>query len=423
MGRLFVSKTSLNGEVEVSGAKNSALPIIAAALLTDEKVTLRNVPVLADVEVMIDILRLVGKDVKFDKQNNIVEISGNIKYTHIPYDLVRKMRASFNVLGPIAAMMGNASTPLPGGCAIGLRPVDYHIEGLKKIGFEIIFEHGEVSAKYVGKEEDVIVNLPFPSVGATEHIMSTACILPGTTVIENSAMEPEIVDLQNFLNSMGAKITGAGTSRIAVEGVKRLSGVEYKIIPDRIEAGTYVIALLTTQGEGIIKNIEIHHLDALWDTLERTGVKLLKGNGYVEIKKIESWKGTDINVLPYPGFPTDLQPQIIVYLSLANGTSVVTENVFKNRFAHVAELSRMGANIKVHENTAIITGVDKLSGTQVMGTDLRATAALLIAGLSAEEETEIVQVDHIFRGYEKLIEKFGKLGAQLRYDLEGVSLI
>ncbi len=423
MGRLYVSKTSLSGEVEVSGAKNSALPIIAAALLTDEKVTLLNVPVLADVEVMIDILRLAGKDVKFDKQNNIVEISGNIKYTHIPYDLVRKMRASFNVLGPIAAMMENASTPLPGGCAIGLRPVDYHIEGLKKIGFEIIFEHGEVSAKYIGKEEDVIVNLPFPSVGATEHIMSTACILPGTTVIENAAMEPEIVDLQNFLNYMGAKITGAGTSRIVVEGVKRLSGVEHKVIPDRIEAGTYVIALLATQGEGIIKNIEIHHLDALWDTLERTGVKILKGKDYVEIKKVESWKGTDINVLPYPGFPTDLQPQIIVYLSLANGTSVITENVFKNRFAHVAELSRMGANIKVHENTAIITGVAKLSGTQVIGTDLRATAALLIAGLSAEGETEIVQVDHIFRGYEKLIEKFGKLGAQLRYDSEGVSLI
>ncbi len=423
MGRLVVAQTSLYGEVEISGAKNSALPIIAASLLTDEKVVLKNVPVLADVEVMIDILRIVGKDVKFDKQNNTVEISGSIMHTHIPYDLVRKMRASFNILGPIAARMGNASTPLPGGCAIGLRPVDYHIEGLKKIGFEINFEHGEISAKFVGKEDEVIVNLPFPSVGATEHIMSTAAVLPGITIIENSAMEPEIVDLQNFLNSMGAKITGAGTSRILVEGVKKLNSVEHTVIPDRIETGTYVIAFLTTHGEGIVKNIEPRHLDALWDVLEKTGAKILKGENYIEVKRTESWKGTDINVLPYPGFPTDLQPQIIVYLSLANGTSVVTENVFKNRFAHVAELARMGSNIKVHENTAIITGVEKLSGTQVMGTDLRATAALLIAGLSAEGETEIVQVEHIFRGYEKLIEKFSKLGAQLNYDPEGVSII
>ncbi|QAV33728.1 UDP-N-acetylglucosamine 1-carboxyvinyltransferase [Fervidobacterium changbaicum] len=415
MGSIIVERSQLTGEVEISGAKNSALPLLAAALLTEEEVTLHKVPVLSDVETMIDILRTTGKKVVFEKDKNTVHISGPIVQTHVPYDLVRKMRASFNVLGPIAALMGEASTPLPGGCAIGVRPVDFHIEGLKRLGFDITYDHGEILAKRGTKQDGVTVYLPFPSVGATEHIMSTASILPGTTIIENAAMEPEIVDLQNLLNKMGAKVSGAGTSRIVVEGVKNLHGCEHTVIPDRIEAGTYAIALLATRGEGLIKNVNPEHLDALWFVLERTGAVVKKGPDYVEVRSWNRWKGCDINVLPYPGFPTDLQPQIIVYLALADGTSTVTENVFKTRFAHVGELVRMGADMRIKDNTVFINGVPKLEGTTVMGTDLRATAALVIAGLAAEGTTEVTQVEHIFRGYENVIEKFAKLGAKIKY--------
>lgn len=415
MGSIIVERSVLDGEVEISGAKNSALPLLAATLLTDEEVVLHKVPVLSDVETMIDILRTAGKKVFFNKESGTVKISGKILSTHVPYDLVRKMRASFNVLGPIAALMGESSTPLPGGCAIGVRPVDFHLEGLKRLGFEITYDHGEILAKRGKKDEETSVYLPFPSVGATEHIMSTAAILPGITIIENAAMEPEIVDLQNLLNKMGAKISGAGTSKIIVEGVRQLHGCEHTIIPDRIEAGTYAIGILSTGGNGLIKDIVPEHLDALWFTLERTGAIVKKGKNEVELKTWHRWKGCDINVLPYPGFPTDLQPQIIVYLSLAQGTSTVTENVFKTRFAHVGELVRMGADMKIIENTVFINGVEKLQGTTVMGTDLRATAALVIAGLSAEGKTEVTHVEHIFRGYENVVEKFRKLGAKVDY--------
>jgi UDP-N-acetylglucosamine 1-carboxyvinyltransferase len=420
MGSIIVEKSVLSGEVDISGAKNSALPLLAAALLTEDEVVLHKVPVLSDVETMIDILRTIGKRVVFEKETNTVHISGHILRTHVPYDLVRKMRASFNVLGPIAALMGESSTPLPGGCAIGVRPVDFHIEGLKRIGFEVNYDHGEILAKRGTKPEEVTVYLPFPSVGATEHLMSAAAILPGITIIENAAMEPEIIDLQDLLNKMGAKISGAGTSKIIIEGVKKLHGCEHTVIPDRIEAGTYAIALLTTGGEGLLKNVNPSHLDALWFVLERTGAIVKKGSDFVEVRSWNRWKSCDINVLPYPGFPTDLQPQIIVYLSLAEGTSTVTENVFKTRFAHVGELVRMGADMKIMENTVFINGVQKLQGTTVMGTDLRATAALVIAGLAAEGTTEVSQVEHIFRGYENVVGKFEKLGAKIRYIPGGV---
>ncbi|MFN6991166.1 MAG: UDP-N-acetylglucosamine 1-carboxyvinyltransferase [Fervidobacterium sp.] len=415
MGSIVVERSTLNGEVEISGAKNSALPLLAATLLTEEEIILHKVPVLSDVETMIDILRTVGKNVLFHKDTGTVVISGKILSTHVPYDLVRKMRASFNVLGPIAALTGVASTPLPGGCSIGVRPVDFHIEGLKKLGFEVTYDHGEILAKRAKKSEEVVVHLPFPSVGATEHVMSTAAILPGVTIIKNAAMEPEIVDLQDLLNKMGAKITGAGTSKIFVEGVKTLHGCEHTIIPDRIEAGSYVLAILTTGGEGLVKNVFPEHLDALWAALEKTGAIIKKGKDVVEVKARHRRKGCDVNVLPYPGFPTDLQPQILVYLSLAQGTSTVTENVFKTRFAHVGELVRMGADMRIIENTVVVNGVEKLQGTTVMGTDLRATAALVIAGLAAEGKSEITQVEHIFRGYEKVIEKFQKLGGNIKY--------
>lgn len=422
MGSIIVERSILEGEVEISGAKNSALPLLAATLLTEEEVILHKVPVLSDVETMIDILRTTGKNVVFNKENGTVKISGKILSTHVPYDLVRKMRASFNVLGPIAALMGESSTPLPGGCAIGVRPVDFHIDGLKRLGFDVTYDHGKILAKRAKKEGETTVYLPFPSVGATEHIMSTAAILPGITIIENAAMEPEIVDLQNLLNKMGAKISGAGTSmsKIMIEGVKQLHGCEHTIIPDRIEAGTYVIGILATGGEGLVKNIAPEHLDALWFTLERTGAIVKRGKNEVELKSWHRWKGCDVNVLPYPGFPTDLQPQIIVYLSLAQGTSTVIENVFKTRFAHVGEIVRMGADMKIIENTVFINGIEKLEGTTVMGTDLRATAALVIAGLAAEGKTEVTQVEHIFRGYENVIGKFSKLGAKISYIPGGV---
>ncbi|MGB9614198.1 MAG: UDP-N-acetylglucosamine 1-carboxyvinyltransferase [Fervidobacterium sp.] len=420
MGSIIVERSRLFGEVEISGAKNSALPLLAATLLTEEEVVLHKVPVLSDIETMIDILRTTGKSVVFYKDHGIVKVSGKILLTHVPYDLVRKMRASFNVLGPIAALMGEASTPLPGGCAIGARPVDFHIEGLKKLGFQISFDHGEIVAKKGLKEDETVVYLPFPSVGATEHVMSAAAIMPGKTIIENAAMEPEIVDLQNLLNKMGARISGAGTSKIVIEGVPELHGCEHTVIPDRIEAGTYVLAILTTGGEGLVKNIIPEHLDALWFALEKTGAIVKKGQNEVYVKAPDKWKGWDINVLPYPGFPTDLQPQMIVYLSLANGSSTVTENVFKTRFAHVAELVRMGADMRIIENMVLINGVEKLYGTSVMGTDLRATAALVIAGLAAEDKTEVTQVEHIFRGYEKVIEKFSNLQATINYVPGGV---
>ncbi|WP_448374878.1 UDP-N-acetylglucosamine 1-carboxyvinyltransferase [Fervidobacterium sp.] len=420
MGSIVVERAVLSGEVEISGAKNSALPLLAAALLTEEEIVLHKVPVLSDVETMIDILRTTGKKVIFEKETNTIRISGPILHTHVPYDLVRKMRASFNVLGPIAALMGEASTPLPGGCAIGVRPVDFHIDGLKRIGFEVNYDHGEILAKRGTKLEEVTVYLPFPSVGATEHVMSAAAILPGITIIENAAMEPEIVDLQDLLNKMGAKISGAGTSKIVIEGVKKLHGCEHTVIPDRIEAGTYAIALLVTGGEGLLKNVNPSHLDALWFVLEKTGAIIKKGSDFVEVKSWNRWKACDVNVLPYPGFPTDLQPQIIVYLSLADGTSTVTENVFKTRFAHVGELVRMGADMRIMENTVFINGVNKLQGTTVMGTDLRATAALVVAGLAAEGTTEVTQVEHIFRGYENVVNKFERLGAKIKYIPGGV---
>lgn len=420
MGIILVSKSVLHGEVEISGAKNSALPLLAATILTDEEVILNKVPHLADVETMFDILRTLGKKVQYDTATGTVRVSGAVNNAHVPYDLVRKMRASFNVMGPLTVMMGEASTPLPGGCAIGVRPVDYHIEGLKKLGFEISFEHGEIRARVGKKDEFVVVHLPFPSVGATEHIMSVATMLPGTTVIENAAMEPEIVDLQDLLNKMGARVQGAGTSKIIVEGVNKLHGCEHTIIPDRIEAGTYAIAILSTGGEGRIKNVIPEHLDALWSVLEYTGASIKKGSNYVDVKSPGKWRACDVNVLPYPGFPTDLQPQIVVYLSIAQGTSTVTENVFKTRFAHVAELVRMGANMKLKDNTLIIEGVEKLQGATVMGTDLRATAALVVAGLVAEDTTEVTQVEHIFRGYENVIEKFRGLGGVLEYKAGGV---
>ncbi|HBU00198.1 MAG: UDP-N-acetylglucosamine 1-carboxyvinyltransferase [Thermotoga petrophila] len=416
MGKLVVQGgTVLEGEVEISGSKNAALPIMAAAILCDEEIILKNVPRLQDVFVMIDILRSIGFRVEFDENELKIKRENDISQ-EVPYELVRKMRASFNVLGPIAVRTGRAKVALPGGCSIGVRPVDFHLEGLKKMGFSIKVEHGFVETTFERRTDQVTITLPFPSVGATEHLMTTAALLEGTrVVIENAAMEPEIVDLQNFINRMGGRIEGAGTSRIVIEGVEKMQGVEYSIIPDRIEAGTYLVAIAASRGKGLVKNVNPDHLTNFFEKLEETGVKLKVFGNEVEIEMRERPEAVDVTTNPYPGFPTDLQPQMMAYLSIASGVSVITENVFKTRFLHVDELKRMGADIEVSGNVAIVKGVEKLSGAPVEGTDLRATAALLIAGIIADGVTEISNVEHIFRGYEDVIDKFSKLGAKIEY--------
>jgi UDP-N-acetylglucosamine 1-carboxyvinyltransferase len=413
MGFFRVKKSILSGKVRISGAKNAALPILAASLLTNQEIIVSNVPDLLDVQTILCIIRESGRNVEFEK--GVVKISSKVTNGAISYELVRKMRASFNVLGPLAAVLGEAKVALPGGCAIGVRPVDFHIEGLKKLGFDIEIEHGEVLAKFRKKENEVVISLPFPSVGATEHLMTTASILNGTTIIENAAMEPEIEDLQNFLNKMGAKVSGAGTKSIFIEGVGSLKGVSHEVIPDRIEAGTYAIAIAASGGKGYIEKVIPTHLDALWDILKNTGTNVEIYDDKVFIDGEGKKKSTKINILPYPGFPTDLQPQIMVYLSVADGTSTISENVFKNRFLHVDELVRMGADIYLTNGTAIINGVEKLSGAKVEGTDLRASAALIIAGLIAEGTTEVYNDFHVLRGYENIVDKIRGLNGKIEH--------
>ncbi len=405
----------LSGEVEVSGAKNSSLPILAASIVSPRPVVVENVPDLLDVHTMIEILRAVGFSVEF-RDGTVRVIPSEEANTDVPYELVRKMRASFNVLGPLAAKYGRAKVALPGGCSIGVRPVDFHIEGLKKMGFEIEIEHGFVVAKR-SKIKSARITLPRPSVGATEHLMTTAAVLEGIEVsIENAAMEPEIVDLQDFLRKLGAEVEGAGTGVVRVRGGIRASGeIRHRVIPDRIEAGTYAIAIAATGGKGKVRGLRIDHLGALWEVLEKAGVSLNMGEGEVEIEMNGRPNPLSIDVVPYPGFPTDLQPQMMAFLSIAKGTSHIRENVFHSRFLHVDELKRMGARIEISDSTAIIEGVEKLSGAPVKGTDLRATAALVIAAFMAEGVSEIHHVEHIFRGYERVIEKFRKLGGRIEY--------
>ncbi|MDK2884780.1 UDP-N-acetylglucosamine 1-carboxyvinyltransferase [Pseudothermotoga sp.] len=417
MGKLIIEGPArLNGAVKISGSKNAALPIIAASLICDRGVLLENVPDLMDVRTMIDILNSAGCKTRFAE--NVLSVNPPEKpNTDIPYELVRKMRASFNVLGPLAAKYGKASVSLPGGCSIGVRPVDYHIEGLQKLGFSINIEHGIVTAELGERPQEVLISLPFPSVGATEHIMTTAAILNGThTILENAAMEPEIEDLANFLNDMGCKVFGAGTRRIEIFGVEKTRECTHRIIPDRIEAGTYAIAVAATMGDAVIENLQVSHLVALFDVLRSAGVEIQQiDETAIRIKMNQRPQPVKVQITPYPGYPTDLQPQIITFLSIATGTSTVSETVFKSRFQHVDELRRLGAKIEVNDGTAIIYGVENLSGAQVNATDLRAAAALVIAGLMASGTTSINEVDQIFRGYENIVEKLSRLSAVVEY--------
>ncbi|ERM92651.1 MAG: UDP-N-acetylglucosamine 1-carboxyvinyltransferase [Caldanaerobacter sp.] len=400
----------LKGTVKISGAKNSVLPIIAASLLSSDEVILEDIPSLEDVNVMIELIKNFGALCELD--NGKLKIRVDIKDVEAPYELVKKMRASFLVMGPILAKLGHAKISMPGGCAIGARPIDLHLKGFQSLGADITIGHGYVEArakKLTGKK----IYLDFPSVGATENIMMAAVFADGVTVIENAAEEPEIVDLANFLNKMGANIKGAGTDTIRIEGVKELKGAEHTVIPDRIEAGTFMVAAAMTGGNVLIENVIVDHVRSVIAKLTECGVKITEEKGGLRVKGVKNYKAVDIKTLPYPGFPTDMQAQMMAMMTVAKGTSVIIETVFENRFMHVSELKRMGANIKIEGRSAMITGVDHLTGAEVKATDLRAGAALVLAGLIAEGRTEINDIYHVDRGYVKMEEKLRALGAKI----------
>ena len=405
---------ALSGTVSVSGAKNAALPILAAAILLEGKASLTNIPLLNDVITMMRVLRTLGLRVEYCEPNTMnIWINGKIKHV-APYELVTKMRASFFIIGPMVARIGLARVPLPGGCAIGFRPVNYYMKGLEAMGAKIEMEHGFVKAQ-ANKLKGAPIYLDFPSVGATESLMMAATLAEGDTLIENAAQEPEIIDLANFLNRCGAKISGAGTQAVSISGVRSLKAVDYKIIPDRIEAGTLMVASAITGGDVTIKNIIPEHLTSFSGKLQETGADIVFSGTSVRVTAHDRLKAVNIKTMPYPGFPTDMQPQLTSLLSLAKGTSVITESIFENRFMHVQELKRMGADIQIEGHSIIIEGVPKLSGAPVRTSDLRAGAALVVASLAAEGETLIDDTDRfIDRGYERIISKLSGLGADVK---------
>ena len=414
MGKYLVHHSGpLSGEVVISGAKNAVLPLMAAALLSEDKCVIRDVPQLRDVAFMKEILTSLGAEIEEVEENTISIVTEDIVSTEAQFDLGNKLRASILVRGPLLARKGRARMPLPGGCAIGARPIDLHLKGLEALGAEIIFKDTYVEARAGGQGliGDTIY-LDFPSVGATENIMMAAVLAEGVTFIENAAEEPEIVDLANFLNKMGARIKGAGTDTIKIEGVKHLSGAKHTVIPDRIEAGTFMLAAAITRGNVRISNAVPDHLKPIIAKLRECGVRIEVGDEYLIVRgDLGPQSATDIKTLPYPGFPTDIQSPFMAYLTTVEGASTVIETVFENRFMHVSQLRKMGASIETAGNKAIIKGNASLRGTQVMATDLRAGAALVLAGLAAEGVTEISEIYHIERGYEKFIEKFRGLGA------------
>ncbi|HAA25369.1 MAG TPA: UDP-N-acetylglucosamine 1-carboxyvinyltransferase [Ruminiclostridium sp.] len=405
----------LKGSVRISGAKNAILPSLAACLLTEEKTILKDVPDLEDVHTMCNLLNSLGAGTFFNKQEKeiTVDASSINKYT-APYELVNQMRASFLVMGPLLARKGRAKVSLPGGCAIGSRPVDLHLKGLSALGANINTGHGYVEASVKGRLTGARIYLDFPSVGATENILMAAVLAKGRTIIENAATEPEVVNLATLLVSMGANITGAGTDTIRVVGTNRLHGTEHAIIPDRIEAGTFMLAAAITGGSITIENVMTEHIKPISAKLRESGVEISEELGIVHVKSSPNLKAVDIKTHPYPGFPTDMQAQMTSFLSRAEGTSMIVETIFENRFMHISELKRMGARIKIDGRTAIIEGQVPLMGAQVKATDLRAGAALILAGLCAEGKTEISNIHHIDRGYERMEEKLKALGAKIR---------
>lgn len=405
----------LHGRVKISGAKNAVLPIIAATLLAQDKpCVLDEVPYLNDVCTIAEVLRQLGAKVDFNRQQHTLFVDSTVlKTVDAPYDLVRKMRASFVIMGPLLARYGKAKISMPGGCAIGTRPIDLHLKGFEALGAEIEIGHGFISATAPNGLKGTSIYLDFPSVGATENIIMAACMAEGQTILENAAQEPEIIDLANFLNIMGAKIRGAGTNVIKITGVPKLIGHNYTIIPDQIEAGTYMVAVAMTGGDIYIENAISEHLKPVIAKLNEAGVKIEEDIDGIRVSCNKRPKAIDIKTLPYPGFPTDMQAQFMAMLTIADGTGLVTETVFENRFMHVDELKRMGACIKVDGRTSIVEGVPSLNGCQVKATDLRAGAAMVLAGLVANGETEVSYIHHIDRGYDNLVEKLCGLGADI----------
>lgn len=409
-------KKRLEGEVTVSGAKNAALPVLAATIMLPGHSIIRNIPALLDVTTIVRVLRALGMRAEYSQEEPSTVHIWNEQVRHVaPYELVTKMRASFFVIGPILAVKKLAKVPLPGGCAIGSRPVNLHIKGMEALGAKVELEHGFVIAQAPNGLRGGKVYLDFPSVGATESVMMAAALAEGKTVIGNAAREPEIIDLANFLIKAGAKIEGAGTEEIVIEGVPRLAPVEYAIIPDRIEAGTLMVAAAITRGAVRLKGVIPEHVEATTRKLQESGAKVETNGSSISVSAADGFSAVDIKTMPYPGFPTDMQPQLSSFLTLAKGTAVVTETVFENRFMHMHELRRMGADIKLEGQSAIIRGVEDLSGAPVKVSDLRAGAALLLAGLAAEGETLIEDRDrHINRGYERIVEKLNALGAEVK---------
>ncbi|KLU64984.1 UDP-N-acetylglucosamine 1-carboxyvinyltransferase 1 [Desulfosporosinus acididurans] len=408
---VITGKQRLEGTIRVSGAKNSSLPLLAATLLAEGTSTLLEIPALADIRHMIEVLEHLG--CKVQRQNEGLNIdAAALEFCDVDEELMRKMRASNLILGPLLARYGRVKISRPGGCAIGSRPMDQHIKGLQQLGVKIKERHGYIEA-WADRLEGAEVYLDVPSVGATENIMMAAVLAKGTTVIRNAAREPEIVDLQNFLNKMGAKVRGAGMDVLRIDGADILRPAEHTVIPDRIEAGTHMIAAVMTEGDLTIENVVPEHLEPVIAKLRQAGAKITLLDDAVRVERKGKIHSIDLKTMPYPGFPTDMQPQFMAMLACAEGTSVITETIFENRFQHVDELCRMGAQIKVEGRTVIIRGVKNLEGAFVEATDLRAGAALFLAALAAEEATVLERVDYIDRGYENLEEKYRHIGAKM----------
>jgi UDP-N-acetylglucosamine 1-carboxyvinyltransferase len=405
----------LRGTVEISGSKNAALPIIAATLLTSEPCTIRGVPNLSDIQFMCDILKWLSVKVTHHKTEGVVEIQAQHPLGVAPYELVRKMRASVCLLGPLLARLHNCKVSLPGGCVIGDRPIDQHLKGLKRLGADVVVENGYVHARcneLTGT--DIFMGGRFGStVLGTANVMMAAVLAKGTTWIEGVACEPEIEDLAIFLIKMGAKIKGAGSHILEIEGVETLNGADHKVIPDRIEAGTFMTAAAITGGDIEIKGARAEHLCAVRDKLEESGVTVERANGTIRVKGNGELKPVDVITMPYPGFPTDMQAQMSAVMTVTPGISVITEKVFPNRFMHISEMARLGADVSLEGNSAIVKGVKQLSGAPVMASDLRASAGLVLAGLAADGETEVNRIYHVDRGYERIDQKLRHLGAKI----------
>ncbi|MEO1015947.1 MAG: UDP-N-acetylglucosamine 1-carboxyvinyltransferase [Pseudomonadota bacterium] len=415
---LITGGRPLEGRIPISGAKNSALKLMAASLLTDEPVTLRRTPNLADTRFLAELLSTLGVEVYWPKGETTCRLNAaELTSTIAPYDQVRKMRASFNVLGPLLARSGHATVSLPGGCAIGARPVNFHLDALLALGADLKVEGGYVKAAAIHGLKGARVAFPFPSVGATEHIMMAAALAKGETVLENAACEPEIEDLADCLNAMGARIEGAGTNTINIQGVERLAGAKHAVMTDRIEAGTYAMAAAAAGGDVTLEDAPVAALGAAIDQLRAAGVEVDvdADAGTLRIRRNSARvSAIDVDTAPYPGFPTDLQAQLMALLATADGVSVIRENIFENRFMHAPELCRLGADIFVRGKEAVVTGVPALRGAPVMATDLRASVSLVIAGLVAEGETMVSRIYHLDRGFEHLEDKLSKCGADIR---------